>query len=167
MTEATILYLRCEYKPAHQCCNILTISPFTQRASVVDLAAAIHPYSTRLHLLLLPPSQPPAHTEHACCCCCRPSRPRTTRTPAAVAAADVATTHYTPAAWCWCPPPPRRRPRLAANSTPRMSNESPPGGKHFTTHLEGPFHTRDPTNTCCPSTPARTETASAGTGSHR
>ena len=78
MTEATLLYLRCEYKPAHQCCNILIISPFTQRASVVDLAAAIRPYSTRLHF---------------CCCCRRRSRRRTPNTLAAVAADPVAHAH--------------------------------------------------------------------------
>ena len=51
--------------------------------------------------------------------------------------------------------PPTHRPITSA----RVSNESLPGGNT-------PLHARDPHNTC-PPTPARTENAGAGIGSHR
>ena len=56
--------------------------------------------------------------------------------------------------------------RLTANYASRTPTESPPHRKHYNTHREGPLHARDPTITC-PTTPARTENAGAGIGSHR
>ena len=63
--------------------------------------------------------------------------PHAWKMPARASAATGRTTHT---------PAPRRHPRTY-QSRARLSNESPPGGKHFTTHLEGALHARDPTNT--------------------
>ena len=55
----------------------------------------------------------------------------------------------------------------------RVKRIALPGGKHFTTHLEGPLHARDPPNTCpptppraCPATPPRASTHSPPTTTH-